>query len=425
MKFSLLTCKVGIAMAAVGSAFLFVACSRSSDDECELHKCGIVEFAADAPQFGSFTRYCDDQPSTRYNLEGQCYVQKRSGLPGKARIMCGGDLMCEPVMSKAVYRNGKFFFESCFSGMRKLFKASDFAIANLETCVDPELPYAMDVHKLPDRYHCNAPVEYLRALRYMGLDAVTMANNHSADCGARGILRTIQNVDRVGLMHTGTFVKQAAPRFLIVDINGIKVVFLSYTQHINSKLDKKCFTRVGRDTMLNLYTKEKLQRDLGCAKKAGAEFSICYIHFNCKEYTHEESEFQRESAREIAESGVNCVVGNHAHAVQRYDNIITTDGRCVPVVYSLGNFITSDYHKTTRTSYVYELFLAKAADGSVIIENEKYIPCRVVESLMKSAYSVWPTPAKWRNGVENELLQQAEMMVRNVVGEKIAIDVGE
>ena len=76
----------------------------------------------------------------------------------------------------------------------------------------------------------------------------------------------------------------------------------------------------------------------------------------------------------------------------------------------------------TRTSYIYELFLARDQSGEVYIADEKIIPCRVVEYLEKSAYIVFPTPKNWRNGADSELLQNAENEIMAVVGDKIDID---
>lgn len=374
------------------------------------------------PSFGKYRRANSSSTPVRYEKRDKIYKYITPTIDNTARIMCAGDLMCEPAMSRAVFHNDKFFFESCFAQIRKVFKTSDFAIANLETAVAPDYPYAIDVHKLKDRYHCNAPIEYLDALRYAGLDAVTTANNHTCDTGANGLMSTIENIKNSGLLNTGSFTSPQDKRYLMVDINGIKVAFFSYTEHFNSNQDKKYFTQLGRDVMLNLYSKERVEKDLKKARNDGAEFTIVYIHFWCKDYTHEVQETQIKCAKEIAEAGADCIVGGHPHAVQPYDEIITSYGKRVPVNYCLGNFITSDANLITRTSYIYELFLEKNIKGDVYIKKENIIPCKVVEYLEKSAYTIYPTPKNWRNGTENALLQKAENEIKKYVGNKISID---
>lgn len=281
----------------------------------------------------------------------------------------------------------------------------------------------MDKHRLKDRYHCNAPLAYLEAVRYAGLDAVTMANNHTCDTGVKGLMTTINNVKNIGLLNTGAFSSHRDKRHLLVDINGIKVAFLSYTQHFNSRLDKKLFTEQGRNVMLNMYSKKRVETDIKKAKADGAEFAIVYIHFWCKDYTHEVQQSQVKCAREIAEAGADCIVGGHPHAVQKYDVIVTSSGKCVPVNYCLGNFITSDSNIATRTSYIYEIFLRKSRKGEVTIADQKIIPCCVVEGFDKSSYTVFPTPVGWsKSGKRNVFLQKEEAKIQGYVGDKIQID---
>lgn len=382
----------------------------------------VQNYSKKEPYFGKYNRAISSSGAIRYIKRDDIYKYMTPTVDNTARIMCAGDLMCEPAMSRAVFHNNKFFFEQSFAQVRKVFKKSDFAIANLETSVAPDYPYAIDKHKLEDRYHCNAPVEYLEAIRYAGLDAVTMANNHTCDTGANGLISTINNVDNIGLLHTGAFKSPNDKRYLIVDINGIKVAFFSYTEHFNSNQDKKYFTEEGRRVMLNPYSKERVANDLKKAKEDGAEFNIVYIHFWCKDYTHDVQDSQIKCANEIAEAGADCIVGGHPHAVQEYDVIVTSSGKKVPVNYCLGNFMTSDGNMITRTSYIYELFLKKRINGEVYIVDDKIIPCRVIESIEKSAYTIFPTPKGWRNRTENKLLQKSENDVQKYVGNKIKID---
>lgn len=427
LKKSLIMVTILLCLPIIVWAFVSVRKTISEDASSSVvSEDEIYRYEKGKPAFGEWTRASSDCALPRYRKTGNGFFEQiKPTTSNTARIMCAGDMMCEPVMSKAVFKNNKFFFEACFDKAKKVFEASDFAIANLETSVDQDSPYAIDKHVLTDRYHCNAPLEYLDAVRWGGIDAVTMANNHTCDTGVSGLLHTIQNVEGRDLIHTGAFTSPQDKHYFIVDINGIKVAFFSYTQHINSRLDEKCFTPEGRQVMLSLYSKERLESDLKAARADGAEFTIVYIHFWCKDYTHEVQDSQKACAREIAEAGIDCIVGGHPHAVQPYDEIVTSAGKRVPICYCLGNFITSDVNKTTRTNYIYELFLEKDSSGLVRITQEKVIPCSVVEFPEKSGYVVFPTPKNWRDGQENAALQKAEDYIKEYLGDKIEIDYNE
>lgn len=351
-----------------------------------------------------------------------CYCKEDHKNSNEAVIMCAGDLMCEPKMSNSMRCGNKYFFEHGFEAVRNVLSKSDFAIANLETTVTEKVPYAYETHKLEGRFHCNAPIEYLDGLRYAGFDAFAQANNHNADAGVDGIFETINNVDNKEFMHTGLFTNENEQRFLLVNLNGIKVAFLSYTEHINKDLDMRILNDIGQKTLVNRYSLKKLSEDISNAKKAGAEFIITYIHFRCKEYSHEITEHQISVAKEMANAGVDCIMGSHSHSLQKYDQIITASGKVVPVVYSLGNFMTSDNTSmVTRKNIIYVLHLHKDNTGKVSILKDEYIPCRIIEGVGSTSYDIWPTQPLWTDNKERKILKDAEMEIIDIMGTKIDI----
>ena len=330
--------------------------------------------------------------------------------------------MCEPAMSEAVYFNGKYCFEACFKYIKPVLAESDFAIANLKTMVSEKAPYAHEIHHIEGRYHCNAPVQYLAALKYAGFDAFALANNHNADVGIEGLLETLDHIDKCGFMRTGMFADAEEKRYLLADINGIRLAVLSYTMHISSDLDKEFFTQEGCEILLNRYEEEKVKQDVTAAKRAGAEFILCYMYFLGKEYSHEVTDSKRTIALQLANAGIDCIMGSHSHSLQHYDIISAEDGRMVPIIYSLGNFITSDNTSMiTRYNVIYKLELRKKA-GKVEICNESYIPCRIVEHILKSGFVVFPTQKKWHNDFSSKLLDEAQEKISSVIGSKILIE---
>ncbi|MDY4060350.1 CapA family protein [Anaerovoracaceae bacterium SGI.195] len=380
-------------------------------------------YEADKIVFPIYSREVNTS-QVRYKRDEKNGIYKKidGNSSNEASIMCVGDLMCEPRMSEAMKLDNDYIFELGFRRVKGVLSKADFAIANLETTVTPLVPYAHENHKIEGRYHCNAPVEYLDGIRYAGFDALAQANNHNADAGVDGIIDTVDNVEKKGFLHTGLFRNENDPRVLVVDINGICVAFLSYTEHVNKDLDKRILTDEGQELMINRYSTHKLLHDIKSAKKLGAEFIICYIHFKCREYTHEVIEHQEILAKEMAGAGVDCIMGSHSHSLQRYDKIVTDSGKVVPVIYSLGNFMTSDNTSMiTRKNIIYNIIL-KRLDGKVIIKDESYIPCRIVEGFASCSYIIYPTRKVW-NGQRSEynLLREAEKEIVSVIGGKIKL----
>ena len=329
----------------------------------------------------------------RYVRQNGVWKQTEPGSSGRAVIACAGDLMCEPVMSEAAYADGEYNFIPMFKPVAPLLHKVDLSLANLETTVTERFPYSHEMHIIKHhtgpRFHCNAPLSYLDALRFAGFDGFVLANNHDADCGYEGIVDTLGNLDAASFMRTGLFRSDKDPRVLIVEVNGIRLGLLSYTEHINRRMDEEILTPLGRSVMLNRFSEDKLKADVAAARKLGAEFLICYIHFLGNDYSHEIHPNNVKTARIIAEAGVDCVMGSHMHAVQKYETIRTSDGRSVPLIYSLGNFITSEVKAIAKQSVVYLLTLEKK-DGKVRIAEERGVPCFVLEGYQRSSFTVYP-----------------------------------
>ena len=151
-----------------------------------------------------------------------------------------GDLMCEPPLFEgAKKRNGKFDFWPTFKPLKKLMDEADYVIGNLETPVAGEkLGYTQCMVSF------NAPDEYLDALKKLGVDMVSTANNHSYDRGMEGLINTIDACERYGIAHTGTYkdpyTKEHNGYFTLPD--GTKIAVIASTYGTNDDLNSMNIT---------------------------------------------------------------------------------------------------------------------------------------------------------------------------------------
>lgn len=333
----------------------------------------------------------------------------------KAVLTCTGDLMCEPGQHREYKYGGEYFFHPEFKYVRDILRESDFTVGNLETTVTDITPYAGEWHRIAGKFHCNAPESYLRALRYAGFDALVNANNHNCDSAVTGLMDTLDALDRNDFMHTGTFRPDSQERVLLVNVNGIKIAIMSYATYFN-KLDTN-FTKRGQDLLLNRYSRKKAAADLAYAKQHGAEFVLVYMHWG-KEYTHELTEWQQAKAAELAEIGFDYVVGSHSHSLQPKTTISTSDGRQVPVIYSLGNFVTSDNHQISKYTAILKLVLERTDEG-VKIANDYIVPCYVAGKIGNSAYAPVPADVLLNGGCRDKVIAHSDDYVGEVFGDGI------
>ena len=293
-----------------------------------------------------------------------------------AVIMCTGDLMCQKNQQReAIKKYGKYIFDDNFTYVKNTLAKADFVVGNLETMLSESVSYFSEQPLVDDSPNCNAPSTFLDALRYAGFDMTVTANNHNCDTGARGIFQTLGHLDQYKLIHTGLFRNAEEKRYKIVEIDGINVGFLSYSTLYNKN---KHYTKEGESVLLNRYSYKKAKGDIESARADGAEFVITYIHWGI-EYDNTESDEQKKIAKELAEAGSDYIIGSHPHCLQPYDRIQSDDGRTVPVVYSMGNFVSQmKVRPITQDSMILKISLARKKSGKVYLKSDGYIPCKIM-----------------------------------------------
>lgn len=383
----------------------------AAQEKYELHVPGFL-----AGTYGEFAPLQMKKPRYWLHKDG-VYRSDITPKDNIATIMLTGDLMCQGRQQEAAKTpDGSFDFTENFVHVADLFGGVDFVVGNLECTLSESASLMMQEPKVDDSIHCNAPSTYLDALRYAGFDLVTTANNHCMDTGLQGLFQTIAHLDQYGFLHTGTFLRETDPRFVLAEIDGIRVAFLSYTTKFNKKNIN--LTQEGQRIFLNEYSKARVEDDIAEAKKQGAEYIIAYNHWG-KEYVHEPIKNQYIWAQEMADAGVDYIIGAHPHALQPYDILTAADGRRVPVMYSIGNFVSHMTKIVSKEMVVIQIKLGRDENGHVILLDEGAIPCRTFKSFGDNDYTTIPVTAPFNAGLKSDYFKEAYDHITAVVGDKI------
>lgn len=274
--------------------------------------------------------------------------------------------------------SGEWDFDESFQYVRKILKKGDLVIGNLETMLSQSSPLTMQCYTLEGRPYLNSPVEFLDGIDYAGFDLLTLANNHSCDVGVRGLLETLENIDRYNFLRTGMFADESEERYLVVDVNGIKVGIVSYAAYYNTK--DANFTDEGQEVLLNRYFTDKARADIKAARKAGAEYVIAFMHWGA-ENTHEITYLQQRNAVNVARAGADYIVGSHPHAIQEFDIVTTGSGKQVPVIYSMGNFLSCMQLDVNNDSLILQLNLERNDEGEVVLASHRLHTCTIMHDL--------------------------------------------
>ena len=361
------------------------------------------------------------EPSPRYVPTGDNSWENPDATDsGDAVIMMGGDIMCMSKQQLTQHtEEGGYRFNESYDFLRPVLAQSDLAVANLETMVCPAYPYTSESNYLNGKPVCNAPTRILDAVSYAGIDALVMANNHNADMGVRGIPMTLEQVDRYQFAHTGLFASADDPRTMLIDVNGIKVGYAAYVGGgcpYNGQ--DRSWDQEQIDTMLNYYSKEKAAADLQELRDQGAEYLIVYMHWGNKNY-YAIREKQVEVAQELADLGVDYIVGSHPHLIQCYEPIEASDGRTVPCIYSVGNFNSHiNQVEGNLDTIIVRIRLRRTDEGIELAENA-YIPCHIYLDYGSRSYVTMPLDESLNGGARTPRSQTYLARIAEQVGDAL------
>lgn len=254
-------------------------------------------------------------------------------------ILFAGDIMLHmPQINSAKVSFG-YDFTLPFQYVKPYVEKADFAIANIETSFsDKDKPFS----GFP---LFNSPVEILDAIKLTGFDLLSTANNHVLDQGKDGIIKMIDEIDKRELLYVGTS-KDIYTPYRIVDVEGIKIGIMTYAFYLNGLNSRLTDDERGR--MINVFEEKRAIKDIENAKADGAEFIILFLHWG-NEYQTTASDYQRQTAKTLAENGADIIIGSHPHVIQDSETI-DLGNKKVNVFYSLGNFYSNQRKETMGNS---------------------------------------------------------------------------
>ena len=180
-------------------------------------------------------------------------------------------------------------------------EGADLALANLESPLSAILPAANLTYNL-----CS-PAGRADLLAAWSLDLLSIANNHSSDCGLDGPSETRSALEGAGVTPIGPGMEPVHR-----EVNGLRLAFLAFDD-ISSPLDVNAAVQAIRS-----------------AREGGTPV-IVSIHWGM-EYQEGATDRQKMLAQQFATAGALLVWGHHPHVLQPVEWIGAT-----LVLYSLGN----------------------------------------------------------------------------------------
>lgn len=231
----------------------------------------------------------------------------------------------------------------------KIMRESDFMVANNEFTVSNRGT------KTPGKYYTfRAKPERLAIYDDMGVDLVTLANNHVYDFGPLAFSDMLDSLEaaKIPYVGAGRNLNEAKRPYYLTLPSGYRVAFVNATRAEKWGIDTPGATTTTGGVLLCYDTTEFINTIKEA--KANSDYVIAIIHWGT-ESSHRLEQVQIATAQDYLNAGADIIVGGHAHTLQGIDY---NNGK--PIVYNLGDFIFND--QTEDTGILQIKFLA---DGGV------------------------------------------------------------
>jgi poly-gamma-glutamate synthesis protein (capsule biosynthesis protein) len=251
-------------------------------------------------------------------------------------------------------------FKPTFQWVKEYISSADIAVANFEVTLAGE-PYS--------GYPAfSSPIALAVDLQDAGFNLLVTANNHILDRGAKGLERTLDILNNLGIAHTGSFKDSLSWRTnypMIVEKNGFRLAFLNYTYGTN-------MSRAKPPIIVNYIDTIRIIDDLAECRFMNVDYIIACVHWG-DEYKNNENQEQRQIADFLARNGCNLIVGTHPHVVQPIKKIAGSGADSVLVAYSLGNFVSNQRWRYSDGGILLDVTLTKTGN-TASLQSYRYEP---------------------------------------------------
>ena len=219
----------------------------------------------------------------------------------------------------------------------------------------------------------------------MVVHLVSLANNHTLDRGKQAILNSTKYWKKYPeVLTAGSYSSKAdRDKVQIFEKNGITYTMLSYTTQTNGiSIPNK------ENYLVNLYDKETVKEDI---KRVRDKVDVLFVAMHWgTEYTNYPTSEQKEIAKFLASLGVDVIIGAHPHVVEPVDFIGDT-----LVIYSLGNFVSSQNGANNLTGLMVSVNIKKRIDEngvSITLEDPtaRLIYTKYTEGNPRRNFVVYP-----------------------------------
>lgn len=176
-----------------------------------------------------------------------------------------------------------------------------------------------------------APNINLNKLKELGINCVSLANNHAFDLGANGLENTITQLDKLGIAHCGAGRNlEEASEPVVIECKGLRIGIIGLCDNQENTVG---YVPVATESCPGMNS-------IGCdfisqikILRGRVDFLYVMIHWG-EENTFWPSSYMLDIAKKCVDAGADGIIGGHQHRVQP---LVTYRNK--PIFLGLGNFL--------------------------------------------------------------------------------------
>lgn len=277
-----------------------------------------------------------------------------------------------------------------FRYMKEVFSRADLVVANGEGLLTEAPPEAYGHSRLNIAAEPRWSVAYRRA----GIDLVGLANNHTWDGGAPGLLENRRHLLKSGVRvyGAGFTAAEATKAYRMNAGTQCRVAIVPATLKSNRPARRGAYAAYYRGKKGRARLASRIQ---GLA--AEGCFVIVSVHWG-KEGVHKPPSHVVRAAHRMVDAGADLVVGHHPHVLQGVEYY-----KGKPIAYSLGNFVFTNRTPAKRETGVLSVQLTRT--GPTRLTKLALLPATIA---IRGGFVPKPSTDKQRRETADHLREWSE-----------------
>lgn len=248
-----------------------------------------------------------------------------------ATIGNSGDILVHlPVLRAAKTSGGSYDFDYMFEYLTPYNAKLDYSAINVELSIATS---GFETQEMVFRI----PSTIIDATAKSGYNLGLLANNHIWNNGSAGYGLTIDALDNNSMDHIGLRRSTSEKRYLVKDINGIKIGMTNYV-YGEATDSNSLLNRFDASNPDGFYA--DAEKQIADMRADGAEAIVFYMHWGI-EYNVTPSTSQKQMAQKLCDLGVDVIIGGHPHKVQPVELLTSDNGNQTVCLYSMGNMVSN------------------------------------------------------------------------------------